>query len=131
MNLPPRLIELLTDRPQSPVYTLLETPQSPDLQSKLYLTDDPALVVLYSQLRQKTLQTLRGASKVTPKVEWAFVLHSARLYDRMGCDLLALDLGEKPPSLGLFGILLADKDYVSSPKLGILIKRPYLWKFGR
>jgi hypothetical protein len=30
---------------------------------------------------------------VTPKVEWAFVLHNARLYDRMGCDLLALDLG--------------------------------------
>ncbi|KAK0107758.1 regulator of (H+)-ATPase in vacuolar membrane, variant 2 [Cadophora gregata f. sp. sojae] len=79
----------------SPVYTLLETPQTPDLSSKLFLTDDPALVVLYSQLRQKTLQTLRGASKVTPKVEWAFVLHNARLYDRMGCDLLALDLGTK------------------------------------
>lgn len=63
------------------------------MQAKLFLTDDPALVVLYSQLRQKTLQTLRGASKVTPKVEWAFVLHNARLYDRMGCDLLALDLG--------------------------------------
>ena len=77
---------------QSPIYTLLETPQSPDMQAKLFLTDDPALVVLYSQLRQMTLQTLRGASKVTPKVEWAFVLHNARLYDRMGCDLLALDL---------------------------------------
>ncbi|KAF7950431.1 hypothetical protein EAE96_007716 [Botrytis aclada] len=76
----------------SPVYTLLETPQSPDLNAKLFLTDDPALVVLYSQLRHKTLQTLRGASKVTPKVEWAFVLHNSRLYDRMGCDLLALDL---------------------------------------
>lgn len=50
--------------------------------------------MLYSQLRQRTLQTLRGASKVTPKVEWAFVLHSAQLYDRMGCDLLALDIGE-------------------------------------
>lgn len=76
----------------SPVYTLLETPPSPDMQAKLYLTDDPALIILYSQLRQKTLQTLRGASKVTPRVEWAFVLHSARLYDRMGCDILALDL---------------------------------------
>ncbi|KAF4628729.1 hypothetical protein G7Y89_g9420 [Cudoniella acicularis] len=76
----------------SPVYTLLETPQSPNIQSKLFLTDDPALIILYSQLRQKTLQTLRGASKITPKVEWAFVLHNARLYDRMGCDLLALDL---------------------------------------
>jgi hypothetical protein len=62
------------------------------MQAKLFLTDDPALVVLYSQLRQKTLQTLRGASKITPKVEWAFVLHNAQLYDRMGCDLLALDL---------------------------------------
>lgn len=78
---------------QTPVYTLIETPGSPALKSKLFLTDDPALVILYSQLRQKTLQTLRGASKVTPKVEWEFVLHSARLYDRMGCDLLGLDLG--------------------------------------
>lgn len=75
----------------------METPQTPDLSSKLFLTDDPALVVLYAQLRQKTLQTLRGASKVTPKVEWAFVLHNARLYDRMGCDLLALDLGTITP----------------------------------
>ncbi|KAM4059312.1 hypothetical protein HRG_007830 [Hirsutella rhossiliensis] len=75
-----------------PVYALLETPCSPDIKSRLFLTDDPALVVLYSQLRQRTLQTLRGASKVTPKVEWEFVLHSAKLYDRMGCDLLGLDL---------------------------------------
>ncbi|KAJ9149269.1 Regulator of V-ATPase in vacuolar membrane protein 1 [Pleurostoma richardsiae] len=76
----------------TPVYTLLETPSSGDIKSKSFLTDDPALVILYSQLRQKTLQTLRGASKVTPKVEWEFVLHNARLYDRMGCDLLGLDL---------------------------------------
>lgn len=76
----------------TPVSTLLEPPASPDLKSRSFLTDDPALVVLYSQLRQKTLQTLRGASKVTPKVEWEFVLHNARLYDRMGCDLLGLDL---------------------------------------
>ncbi|CAN8103308.1 unnamed protein product [Discula destructiva] len=76
----------------TPVYTLIETPLAPTLQSKLFLTDDPALIVLYAQLRQKTLQTLRGAVKVTPKVEWAFVLHNARLYDRMGCDLLGLDL---------------------------------------
>lgn len=51
-------------------------------------------MVLYSQLRHKTLQTLRGASKVNPRVEWEFVLHSAKLYDRMGCDLLGLDLGQ-------------------------------------
>ncbi|KAK4171762.1 putative regulator of V-ATPase in vacuolar membrane protein [Triangularia setosa] len=76
----------------TPVFALLETPGSPDLKSKSYLTDDPALIILYRQLRQKTLQTLRGATKVTPRVEWEFVLHSAGLYDRMGCDLLGLDL---------------------------------------
>jgi hypothetical protein len=70
------------------------------------LTDDPALVVLYSQLRQKTLQTLQGASKVTPAVEWAFVLHNSRLYDRMGCDLLALDLGMSPQMLLRFPYLI-------------------------
>ncbi|KAG5930639.1 hypothetical protein E4U42_003609 [Claviceps africana] len=75
-----------------PVFALLETPCSQDIMSRIFLTDDPALVVLYSQLRSKTLQTLRGASKVNPKVEWEFVLHSAKLYDRMGCDLLGLDL---------------------------------------
>lgn len=77
-----------------PVFALLETPCSPDIMSRIFLTDDPALVVLYSQLRSRTLQTLRGASKVTPKAEWEFVLHSAKLYDRMGCDLLGLDLGK-------------------------------------
>jgi len=77
----------------TPVYTLVETPAaSRDIKSKLFLTDDPALVILYAQLRQQTLQTLRGAAKVTPKAEWDFVLHSAKLYDRMGCDLLGLDL---------------------------------------
>ncbi|CAM1509249.1 Fc.00g029880.m01.CDS01 [Cosmosporella sp. VM-42] len=92
----------------TPVYTLLETPCSPDIKSRLFLTDDPALVVLYSDLRHQTLQTLRGASKVTPKVEWEFVLHSAKLYDRMGCDLMGLDLVrnwefQKPAVAGLGG----------------------------
>ena len=84
----------LIARSQIPVYNLLETPRTPEIKSQLFLTDDPALVVLYSQLRQQTLQTLRGASKVTPYAEWQFVLHSAKIYDRMGCDLLGLDLGE-------------------------------------
>lgn len=63
-----------------------------NLQSRSFLSNDPALVVLYKQLREMTLQTLKGASKVPARSEWEFVLRNARLYDRMGCDLLALDL---------------------------------------
>ncbi|KAJ5091472.1 RAVE complex protein Rav1 C-terminal [Penicillium alfredii] len=70
------------------------------LQSKSYLSNDPALVVLYQQLREKTLQTLKGASQVRPREEWEFVLRNARLYDRMGCDLLALDLVHRWEFLG-------------------------------
>lgn len=67
---------------------------SPDhpYNARLYLTDDPALVVLYKELRAKTLQTLRGASRIDGATEWGFVMHNARLYARMGCDLLGLDL---------------------------------------
>jgi hypothetical protein len=87
------------------VYNIVETPATTDIQSKSFLTDDPALIILYSQLRQKSLQTLRGASKVDPRVEWEFVLHNARLYDRMGCDLLGLELVRNweflKPSAGL------------------------------
>lgn len=49
-------------------------------------------MVLYKQLREKTLQTLKGASQIPAPAEWNFILRNARLYDRMGCDLLALDL---------------------------------------
>lgn len=76
----------------SPVYALIDSPETPNLQSRSYLSSDPALVVLYKQLREKTLQTLKGASKISPRAEWEFVIQNARLYDRMGCDLLALDL---------------------------------------
>ncbi|GMF88121.1 unnamed protein product [Aspergillus oryzae] len=99
----------------SPVETLIpSTPASPGspgmipLHAKSYLSNDPALVVLYKQLREKTLQTLKGASKVSGPAEWGFVIRNARLYDRMGCDLLALNLvryweflAEPPPAKGV------------------------------
>ena len=76
----------------TPLSRLLSPSETPNFQSKSYLTDDPALVVLYKQLREKSLQTLRGATMVGMREEWDFVLHTANLYDRMGCDVLALDL---------------------------------------
>jgi hypothetical protein len=81
----------------TPLSTLLSPPETPNFKSKSYLVDDPALVVLYKQLREKSLQTLRGATMVGMREEWDFVLHTARLYERMGCDLLALDLGKTSP----------------------------------
>ena len=81
-------------QPQAPIHTLLDTPSLPDLEANSFLTDDPGLVVFYRQLRQNSVQTLRGASSISPREEWEFVIRNARLYDRMGCDLLALDLGE-------------------------------------
>lgn len=84
----------------SPIHTLLgdsaNSPGSPEhsipLQAKSYLSNDPALVVLYRQLREKTISTLRGATMIKPREEWDFIIRNARLYSRMGCDLLALDL---------------------------------------
>ncbi|KAF2488393.1 hypothetical protein BU16DRAFT_623447 [Lophium mytilinum] len=75
-----------------PLTTLMSPPETPSFESRLFSTDDPALVVLYKILRAKSLQTLRGAAMVSPRAEWEFVLHTAGLYERMGCDLLALDL---------------------------------------
>jgi hypothetical protein len=76
----------------TPLTSLLDSPETPNPEAKSYLTDDPALVVLYKQLREKSLQTLRGATMIGMREEWDFVLHTASLYDRMGCDVLALDL---------------------------------------
>lgn len=112
---------------QSPVYTLVDTPGTPNLQSRSYLANDPALIVLYKQLREKTLQTLKGASKIPPRVEWEFVIQNARLYDRMGCDILALDLGTYfltpqkfiPAHQLNYVLILLLSPKTNSPKLGI------------
>jgi len=76
----------------TPIWVLLEESPTPSREARSYLTNDPALVVLYKYLRDKTLQTLKGATEIGAMEEWAFVLRTARLYSRMGCDLLALDL---------------------------------------
>ncbi|RIB04432.1 RAVE protein 1 C terminal-domain-containing protein [Gigaspora rosea] len=53
---------------------------------------DAALIVLYKQLKEKSVQTLRGASEISSETEYCFVLRSIFAYDRMGCPLLALHL---------------------------------------
>jgi len=35
---------------------------------------------------------MQGAAKISPKLEFDYILRIAALYDRLGCDLLGLDL---------------------------------------
>ncbi|CAL1695568.1 unnamed protein product [Somion occarium] len=54
--------------------------------------DDPSLALLFSQLKSKTLQTAKGTSEISGRTEFNFVLQMARVFCRMGCHVLALDL---------------------------------------
>ncbi|GJE87639.1 RAVE protein 1 C terminal-domain-containing protein [Phanerochaete sordida] len=54
--------------------------------------DDPSLALLFSQLKLKTLQTAKGTSEISGRTEFNFVLQVARVFCRMGCHALALDL---------------------------------------
>ncbi|KAF8140396.1 RAVE protein 1 C terminal-domain-containing protein [Boletus edulis] len=54
--------------------------------------DDPSLALLFSQLRSKTLQTAAGTSEISGRREFNFILQVARVFCRMGCHALALDL---------------------------------------
>ncbi|TCD69890.1 regulator of (H+)-ATPase in vacuolar membrane [Steccherinum ochraceum] len=54
--------------------------------------DDPSLALLFSQLKTKTLQTAKGTSEISGRTEFNFVLQMARVFCRMGCHALALDL---------------------------------------
>ncbi|PSS37598.1 hypothetical protein PHLCEN_2v525 [Hermanssonia centrifuga] len=56
------------------------------------LYDDPSLALLFSQLKLKTLQTAKGTSEISGRTEFMFVLQIARVFCRMGCHALALDL---------------------------------------
>ncbi|KAI0375421.1 WD repeat-containing protein [Pilatotrama ljubarskyi] len=54
--------------------------------------DDPSLALLFSQLKSKTLQTAQGTSEISGRTEFNFVLQIARVFCKMGCHVLALDL---------------------------------------
>ncbi|KAI0036631.1 WD repeat-containing protein [Vararia minispora EC-137] len=54
--------------------------------------DDPSLALLFSQLKAKTLQAAKGTSEIAGSVEFDFVLQIARVFVRMGCHILAVDL---------------------------------------
>lgn len=61
-----------------------------DIKEPLY--DDPSLALIYAQLRDKTLQTVKGSIEISGRFEFNFVLQMARVFCRMGCHVMALDL---------------------------------------
>ncbi|TQS37401.1 hypothetical protein Golomagni_02129 [Golovinomyces magnicellulatus] len=72
---------------KSPINYFCNIPLVPDFQTNSFLVEDSALAVFYFHLREKFFFT-----QISPEIEWNFVLHNARLYTRMGCHLLALNL---------------------------------------
>ncbi|RXW19520.1 hypothetical protein EST38_g6323 [Candolleomyces aberdarensis] len=54
--------------------------------------DDPSTALLFSQLRSKTLQAAKGTSEISGRSEFKFILQIAKVFCRMGCHALALDL---------------------------------------
>ncbi len=64
---------------------------------------DPALALLFQQLRTKSLQTIKGLYDIPEKKVFDFVLNTNRALCRMGCDTLGLSLLRnwqfEPPSV--------------------------------
>ncbi|KAI9672294.1 MAG: regulator of (H+)-ATPase in vacuolar membrane [Alyxoria varia] len=79
-----------------PPHELVKQTEPPPAEARSYLNEDPSLISMYTHIRDKAFRNPREAPRLSPNEEWDFVMRSVRLYCRMGCDTLALDLG-KPP----------------------------------
>lgn len=55
-------------------------------------TEDPVLLIMYDSLRNRNVAYYRGIANIKPEYEFSFVIKSATMYSRMGCDWLALYL---------------------------------------
>lgn len=62
------------------------------VDNKSFLVDDPVLIVLYRSLRKQNIKLFLGAVQLNSSDEFQFVLKTANIYRRMGCDILALSL---------------------------------------
>ncbi|KAH3687422.1 hypothetical protein WICPIJ_001599 [Wickerhamomyces pijperi] len=63
-----------------------------DSTSKTFLEDDPLLIILYQQLREKSEVYFKGSLEIDSKLERDFLVRVSRIYSRMGCDYLSVDL---------------------------------------
>lgn len=66
----------------------------PDVESVIRTrnTEDPVLLIMYDSLRNRNIEYLKGIYNIKPEHEFDFVLKAANMYEKMGCDWLALYL---------------------------------------
>lgn len=55
-----------------------------------FLKDDPVLILLFDDLRQKKINYLKGSLHISPLEEMNFINKVCMIYTRMGCDYLAV-----------------------------------------
>lgn len=80
---------------QEPLETLVASNERPDVKSKHFLNNEPALAHFYAMLREKIEKTPGDRTQLlSPKNEHHLVMRSAMNYARSGCFALALELGE-------------------------------------
>ncbi|CEP62257.1 Rav1p LALA0_S05e01398g [Lachancea lanzarotensis] len=63
-----------------------------DLISRSFLAEDPALLMLFAQIRGENDFYLAASMEIQDSLEYATVQRVAAIYSRMGCDYLALSL---------------------------------------
>lgn len=68
----------------------------PDIQvstkGQSFLRDDPVLIILFNDLRNKKINYLKGSLNISQDEEYQFIIKVCMIYTRMGCDYLALEL---------------------------------------
>ncbi|QNP96170.1 YALIA101S04e07778g1_1 [Yarrowia lipolytica] len=60
--------------------------------SRSFLSNDPALLILYQFLRDSKFKVVSSNNGVTSATELQSVFTTAKLYSRMGCEVIALNL---------------------------------------
>lgn len=63
-----------------------------DSTSKIFLKDDPVLILMFDNLRRNNVNLLKGALKISPLEEFNFVIKVSLIYTRMGCDYLGVSM---------------------------------------
>lgn len=60
--------------------------------NRSFLVEDPALLVLYNHLRKRNLKYFLGSLEIENSIEYNVVSKVTDIFQRMGCDYLALSL---------------------------------------